>query len=265
MSPINVPFQSLLDELSEIVLKDLQDSLGIYQGLITECLSPVLRASARSFARTMAIFNARAAATTSAAAAQWLLGRLGQHWELTGQQHIPAEGPLLILSNHPGMTDTLGLMAYCRRPDVKILALDRPFLRSLHSLQPQLILVPQTGGLRALRPALAHLERGGALLNFAAGKIESDPAIHKTKAAISRRQWSPSTHLFLRRIKRCAIVEAQCSGVIDPLIRRLTLLHVRRDPANSERIAAALQLLAAVFLPKLFRRTPALSFRPVGS
>ena len=47
--------------------------------------------------------------------------------KLFGHENVPAEGPALFLSNHPGMIDTLSLFAAIARRDLRIIALDRPF------------------------------------------------------------------------------------------------------------------------------------------
>ncbi len=57
-----------------------------------------------------------------------------------GADCLPA-GPCLFLANHPGMTDTLALFTALARPDLRVIALDRPFLLSLPNLSRQLYYV----------------------------------------------------------------------------------------------------------------------------
>lgn len=88
---------------------------------------------------------------------------------------IPAEGPLLVVANHPsGAADGLVLadLLLRRRGDLRILA--NRWLAAIPELQPLVLAVdvfrPGANG-RALRAALRHLRGGGALLMFPAGAV----------------------------------------------------------------------------------------------
>lgn len=57
-----------------------------------------------------------------------------------GRELIPAAGPVLAVANHPGVIDALSLMlALEARHDLKVVALDRPFLRALPGVAARLI------------------------------------------------------------------------------------------------------------------------------
>ena len=51
------------------------------------------------------------------------------------QQELPSEGPLLIVSNHPGAADILALAAALPRKDIKFVAQDRPMFRAANQCQ----------------------------------------------------------------------------------------------------------------------------------
>ena len=55
-----------------------------------------------------------------------------------GMQNLPRSGPVIVLSNHPGLSDTLCLFAAMDRQDLRIIAIDRPFLRALPNTSAQL-------------------------------------------------------------------------------------------------------------------------------
>ncbi len=121
---------------------------------------------------------------------------------------IPAEGPLVIVSNHPfGMLEGLVLMTHLSRvrPDVRILAnniLDKlASLPELRVLRDRLVPIDvadradAANNLPGLRAALRHLEEGGALVVFPAGTVShwqkgqgiSDPNWRTTALRLSER------------------------------------------------------------------------------
>lgn len=94
--------------------------------------------------------------------------------------HIPEEGPVVVVSNHPtGMADGLVLpwLLLKRRPDLKVLV--NEFLVKIDALQSIFIGVDvlsggaQRGNLSGLREASRHLAKGGCLLVFPAGEVSS--------------------------------------------------------------------------------------------
>jgi hypothetical protein len=189
--------------------------------------------------------------------------RLGVHLHVTGQEHIPASGPLLVLSNHPGMTDTLCLFAGLPRHDVRIVAAGRPFLQSLEAVESQLIYVPDEaeGRLGVLRAVAAHLRSGGAILTFPAGEIEPDPAV-LPGAVDSLKNWAPSIGLFVRLTPDASVVPAIVSGVLAPQATFHILTRIRRTAKDRERLGAALQLMAMVLAPRLWPVSATVEFTP---
>jgi hypothetical protein len=106
---------------------------------------------------------------------------------------VPRTGPLLVVANHPGAYDALSLFASLPRSDLWILVAERAFLRALPALGPRLVFVPDLerhapielrGRSLGFRRALAHLRKGGALLQFGAGRIEPDPAFHPGPSSV---------------------------------------------------------------------------------
>ncbi len=181
--------------------------------------------------------------------------------QANGLEHIPAEGPLMILSNHPGLADTVSLFACISRPDLKAIALDRPFLRSLPHVSEQLFLLPDDLNARAglTRTAANHLRKGGCLATFPAGHIEPDPLV-QTGAMESLESWSESIAFFARLAPATRIVVAVVGGVFTAEALRNPLTRLRRQPKDRELLAAALQvawapykhnLVSIVFAPAL--------------
>jgi hypothetical protein len=228
-----------------------QDDLMAAMGLPTWC-QPALRGLfapfARRFARQMLAFDAQVGRDGLASASAGLLAQLsGGLLPVEGAVHLPAQGPLLVLANHPGMTDTLALFAtLSQRIDWRIIAMDRPFLRALPHVASRLILVPsdESQRLAVLRQATRNLQQGGAVLTFPAGQIEPDPAVDGAVAAhAASLNWSDSPAILLRRVPHTALACAVVSQVISSQARQHPLTRCRATLADREQLAAALQLM----------------------
>lgn len=252
---------ALLDNLTDINLDDLFDAAGL-TCLRHTPLQRLLWPSARRFALVAREFDNLVGEQGLAQGASWLLHRMAAGAHVSGGDHVPATGPLVILANHPGMTDTVALLAsLASRPDLRVIALDRPFLRALPNVARQLILVSdhEVGHMGVLRAGVKHLKQGGALLTFPAGEIEPDPATFgRRKAVESVLRWSDSFVLFARLAPQTRFVPAIVSNVISPAAQRHILTFLRRTAHDKERLAAALQ----VALPRYQKLVARVTFGP---
>ena len=238
------------DPLIDINLDDLLDSLGLASErnrLLRPLFRLLFRPTARRFARIVREFDDRVGSAGLAAGSEWLVRRMTSGLEVSGRAQVPSDGPLLVLANHPGMTDTVALFASLRaRPDLRVIAQDRPFLRALPHVATQVIFVADDGAsrTRVVRAGVKHLEQGGALLTFPAGAIEPDPAAAGAGAAIDAlKDWSSSFALFARAVPETRIVTAIVSQVISADAQRNPLTYCRRAPADREKLATTLQIV----------------------
>jgi 1-acyl-sn-glycerol-3-phosphate acyltransferase len=242
--PYPLPPAAQLETLTRVNVQDLLVSFGLENVSRGRAALEVLaRLPARRFARQMVAFDQRVA---SVATVQGFTRKLEAH----GQELLPAVGPLLVFANHPGMTDTLALFASLPRPDLRIIAAERPFLRALQHVSRHLIYVTEEANQRmaVVRAAANHLRQGGAVLTFPAGEIEPDPAC-MPGARRSLDNWSESMALFARLAPETNIVTAIVSGVLWPTALYHPLTRLRRQPNDRERLGATLQLLAQTALP----------------
>jgi hypothetical protein len=167
-----------------------------------------------------------------------------------GCERIPAGG-FLALSNHPGMCDTLSLFIALNRPELKIIALDRPFLNALPNMSKQLAYVTNDAGARftLIRQVSTHLRTGGAALTFPAGHIEPDPDVQQG-AVDSLCSWTDSVGVFIRMAPDVPVLPVLVRGVV----RRKSIHHpltlLKRSRPEREKLAAALQLLTHVMFRK---------------
>ncbi len=238
------PFQTLTD----INLDDLLASFG-WQNYprLASALRAVFRAPAEKFARQMLGFDQFVGETSLPEAARRLLPAYVATLKAYGLENVPASGPALFLSNHPGMTDTLCLFAAINRPDLRIIALDRPFLQSLPNTTRHLYYIGEAAAerMRAVKQTAAHLRAGGAVLTFPAGKIEPDADVYPG-ALESLRDWTDSAGVLARFAPETKIVPVLVRGVLWEKAVKHPLTVFKRERFEREKLGAALQLLSHI-------------------
>jgi hypothetical protein len=247
--------------LIEINTRDVLLSLGITNPLLRRLLSPALLPPAWRFARQLRAFDDEAAVEGLGVAARRMLVTFARRPGVSGAGRLPVSGPLLLLSNHPGLTDALCLFSTIPRADLKTLAADRPFLRTLPAVARSLLFISDSGRgrLSLLREAVDHLRAGGALLTFPAGAIEPDPAVHPGAGeAVSH--WSSSVKLFLHRVPDAVVVPVVVQGVISPVFLSHALTRLRKEGRQRDSLAAALQIVAHSIAPSLWKVSPRVDF-----
>ena len=96
-----------------------------------------------------------------------------------GDEHIPKDGPLLIVSNHPGTIDSAAIGAKLPRDDLNIIATGFPLLQRLPYASQHLIFVDPHAPIESFWGSFndKSLRAGGAVLIFPSGRVEPDPAI----------------------------------------------------------------------------------------
>jgi hypothetical protein len=135
------------------------------------------------------------------------------------------------------------LFASIPRPDLLVIAADRPFLRALPNTSRYLLFVGDTSSrLGLLRRAAEHLRRGGALLTFPRGEIEPDPAV-LPGAVDALEQWTDSVMIFARLVPELVVVPAVVSGVLSRAAQRNPLTQLRRTKKDREWLGAMLQVM----------------------
>ena len=240
---------SQLDTLTKINLDDLVSSFGGEKHpFLSSAIRCIFKNPARKFAGQMVDFDTSVSQTNLAEASRTIMRKFYvRDVRVHGSEYIPQSEPVLFLSNHPGMADTISLFAAINRTDLKIIALNRPFLESLANTTSQLIFVADESSKRitAVRQVANHLKNGGAALTFPAGEIEPDPFVYPG-ALDSLNNWTDSAGIFIRFARDVKIVPVLVSGVIWDKAARHWLTHLKRTRKEREKLAAALQLLAMI-------------------
>lgn len=237
-----------VEALVAVNVGDMLDALGLKAALdarprLCRAAEVLCRPAASAFAHKVLCMDRVVGEAGLQQGAEYGLAAFTTALRVAGRDGLPAQGPLLVAANHPGMTDTLALFAAIARPDLRVLAARRPFLQLLPNIARCLIFIDEDSSIStdALRAAAAHLRAGGALLTFPGGGIEPDPALHPG-AAEALARWPPSLDFFARRVPEAAIVPALVRGVLSARAQHSPLARLRRTRRGREHMAAMLQL-----------------------
>lgn len=242
---------SNVETLTQINLDDLISSFGWQnRPLLAHLLRRTFISPPQIFAHQMVEFDSAISAHGLVEASRCAIRNYVDDIRLFGRECIPESG-FLALSNHPGMTDTLSLFIALNRPDLRIIALDRPFLNALPNMSKQLAYVTDdsTSRMSMIRQLSTHLRNGGAALTFPAGHIEPDPDVHRG-AVESLKSWTDSVGVFLRMAPAAAVLPVLVRGVVCKKTAYHPLTYLKREGRERERLTSALQLLAHVVLKK---------------
>src|SRR5574341_841779 len=242
---------SNVDALTQINLDDLISSFGWQNSpFLARLLRRILISPPKIFAHQMVEFDSLVGERALPHASRLTLRHYVDSLHVFGKEYIP-NGAFLALSNHPGMSDTLSLFASLNRTDLKIIALNRPFLNALPNTSKQLFYLKDDPASRMtlIRHVSTHLRNGGAALTFPAGHIEPDPDVHRG-AVESLCSWTDSVGLFIRMAPETAVLPMLVSGVIRKKTAYHPLTYLKRAREEREKLAAALQLLSHIILKK---------------
>lgn len=242
---------SNIETLTQINLDDLVSSFGWQNHpFLARLLRHTFASPPQTFAHQMVEFDSAIPTHGLVEASRCTIRHYVDDLHVFGRERIPAGG-FLALSNHPGMTDTLSLFIALNRPDLRIIALERPFLNALPNMSKQLAYVTDDSSsrIRMIRHLSLHLRNGGAALTFPAGRIEPDPDI-RTGAVESLRSWTDSVGIFTRLAPEMAVLPVLVRGVVWKKAANHPLTYLKQARHEREKLAVALQLLAHVMLQK---------------
>lgn len=235
-----------LEMLTEINLDDLVTSFGWEnKPLLARALRQTFTGPARKFAGQMLDFDNAVGQIGLVEAARQAQRQYVRNVRIFSTP-LPA-GPFLALSNHPGTVDTLALFSALNRDDLRIIAVDRPFLKSLYNVSERLYYVTDDPGSRMslVRQVSGHLRSGGAALTFPGGEIEPDPNVYPG-AVEALQGWTNSVGVFLRMAPETAILPILVRGALWDKTANHPLSFVKRTREERETLAAAFQFLIQI-------------------
>jgi hypothetical protein len=256
-----------VDELTRTISIEILDAAGLPRNSpLQPLLRPLVWPPAHRFATLAGEFDRRVASAGLMDATGWALSLLVDSTRAHGGEDIPASGPLIIASNHPGSYDGLVIAKHLGREDFKVIASDVPFLRSVRASARYLIYAtPDTSSrMAAAREALRHLRDGGALLLYPSAQVDPDPAF-LPGAVEELDTWSTSLPLFLRRVPETRVLVSMVSGVLAPSCYRNPLTRLRKEEKWKRKLAEFLQVGQQVLFGRQFGLRPEVRFAPILS
>jgi hypothetical protein len=246
----------------EKIIDEVCYALGVGRnGAMRRLLGPLFRLPAGRIGRIAARADTEAGRSGLSGGCRRILPDFNMTVLCRRAELIPPDGPLLLVSNHPGALDSIAILSSIPRKDVSVLISDVPFTRALPAARRHFIYVPlRTGGRGpALRASIDHLRSTGALLLFAHGDVEPDPEV-SPDAADAIQHWSRSIEIMLREVPGCRLQVVIGSGVLMRRFLHSPFIRIRKDPARRQKLAEVLQLCQQMVFPRSVRTNVHISF-----
>lgn len=252
----------------EKIIREIFHAFGLTRDTIANgaarlFLGPIFKYPAGHLGRIAA--RAEEAALTSGitGSARRILPDFSMQVSARGTEKIPQDGPLLLVSNHPGGVDSVALLSSIPRKDVNVFIADVPFTRAFVAAGRHFIYTPHNpaGRMTALKASVDRLKKGEALLIFPNGEVEPDPELSPLPAAAAALgRWSRSVELMLRKVPETRLVTAIASGVVLPKFARSILTKVRRSAPRRQKVAEVIQFIRQGLKPGSVKLNVRLSF-----
>jgi len=254
----------LVDQLQHDILQEIYKAAKFPKfEWLRKAAKPLFLKATRRFSELIAEIDRLVDEKGFVTAAHVALCRLSDEPDSFGSQNIPAEGPVVVASNHPGTFDGFAVLSQFPREDFKVVVSGIPFFRNLPNAGKRLIFTGTDPYVQmdVIRKSVRHLEGGGALLIFPAGRIEPDPSILQG-AGESLRRWSRSIEVFLRKVPTSKLVLAITSGVLSSEFINHPLTKFFKNDHERRRIMEFMQMIKQMIRGKTVELKPRVSFAP---
>jgi hypothetical protein len=255
------------DILFDTVIDEIAYALGAKKdGIIRQALAPLFRHPANKLAIILADFYDGVMNKSPSQGAIDTLPKFSIEVQRSGHPGMPMSGSHLLISNHPGGLDSVGILSRIPRTDIKVLVSDVLLMRKLDYLNRHAIYVDfkSIGGMSALRDAISHLNQGGVLLLFARGEVEPDPACF-SGAVESIEKWSPSLEIMLRKSPSTSVQIISVSGAILPKFAFHPLTRIRKKQQTRQKLAEFMQAITSLYFPNKARTILKIRFSEILS
>jgi hypothetical protein len=246
----------------EKIIDEIFYTFGLSRnGAPRRVFGPLFRRPAGRLGRIAARADEAAATSGISGAARRILPDLSLRVSARETETIPADGPLLVVANHPGGLDSVAILASIPRNDVNVVISDVPFTRAFEAAGRYFVFAPRgpAGRGAALRTAIERLRTGAALLIFPHGDVEPDPEMSPGSPE-SIGNWSRSLEIMLRKAPGTRLQVAIASGALSPRFAQSPLVRIRRSAPRRQKLAEVLQFIRQVTRPGSVRLDIHLSF-----
>jgi len=252
-----------INSLTRILSGELFKALGFRrEGHLSKTLSPLVWKPIQRFSEIIVGFDNRVEKLGFQSASQWIMLNFAGEMIASGIETIPTSGPLIVASNHPGAYDSLVITSNLPRDDIKIIVnIPLDFISELPSTLPHFLYAPPDPHIRmtVVRSALKHLKSGGAVLLFASGRIDPDPAC-MPGAEHEFDRWSRSLEFFLRRVPNTKLLLTIVSDILTPKYANHFFTKFRKERHDKQRVSEFFQVMSQMISPEKFHHIPRVSF-----
>ncbi len=254
---------SLAGQLRAAAYEEIFKVLGMSpRNYLRKVLVPLLWLPIQRFALLAERFDHLVASSGFHEAMRQIIPSFIRGVEVSGNDDIPRQGPLLVVSNHPGTYDSLVITASLPRNDIRIIASGLiHFLRNLPATSQHLIFTTLNAHERmmVIRRMIRELREGKSLLIYPSGKLDPDPA-HLPGAEQALMRWSPSVELIMRKVPQTRVVVAMVSNVLSPNAWRNPFQRFLKDTQQRLQTAEIFQVLQQMLFSRKFDLVPRVAF-----
>jgi hypothetical protein len=248
--------------VKDVLFAQLMKVMGAKKpNLLTRFLSLILNTPITRMSQILVDLDRNIAMNGWNSAANAFLANFVVDVELSGEDNIPLNGPLMVVCNHPAAYDVAILASAIRRDDLKILASDIPIIQLFPNIAPHAIVVPYhiPSRRQTIKATIGQLREGGAVLLFPRGDVEPDPAI-TPGAEQSLLKWSTSIELFLRQAPQTTSIVAVASGVLSARWYKNPIVNRWKKYEQRQKVAEIFQIAAQLLTGKVPAVTPMVTF-----
>lgn len=248
--------------LSESLIDEVVGSVGFPKNRFTHQLFKLFFMNIASKLAEIGVpFDRLVASEGLPVASSWCLTRFCDQVQCVGSENILAEGPLLAACNHPGAYDGLVAFSSLRRNDIRWISTEIPFLDLLPSTREHILFTSRTdthNRMIVLRNAIKHLQSGGALVYFASGHRDPDPAVFRGAEAVID-QWQPIYETFFKYVPQLKVLPVIMSGMVSDKWAHAPLTWLRRKQIDKHRLAEFGQVITQLMHPQKLMLSPTVS------
>src|SRR5438094_6617241 len=188
-------------EIAQIVARESAETLvGRTAGLRVEVVRRLIRPVANLVASRFVTYDRAIGEAGMNLGSAWIVDEATGGLAIEGREQVPTRGPLLVVANHPGLSDAVALLAALGRDDAWLVTANYPFLRAMRLASRRFLFVSEDRAdrLAAFRGIVSRLRIGDTVLVFPAGGLELDPALSRDAALASLTMGSRSIELLAR-------------------------------------------------------------------